>query len=157
MRTTKVLYVLFVRLDNLLQRMSLDVDKNAPQSKLEPSAFELQDVHQNLSDNDTHLDRQDLERQDYEWGGEGEWGRERGGGRHWGRGKREIGGGYGGRERGGGYGRRERGRWRRDDGWRERSQFPGESGRPTVVRLDSSTITAEQWNTPLPRNTRIEG
>ena len=85
----------------------------------------------------------ETDRRGSEWrGDEREWGRRGRGvvrGDEWGRGR-------------GGRGRREDWYGERRGDRRSRDSARGERPRERIVRFDSSTISDEQWNTPLPGN-----
>lgn len=174
-----ILYVVrsfILRLDDQLQRISEDLEKTGAHS---PYLEDVQgadiDIHHPGESADAMRFKQDVLKSDvWSLGSESTRGkaprkynmrddkqdrgrRERSSGK-W---KRDMDWGWDGKraydqqERG--YGRGESGRWRRDYGGSERSRFrPRERAGDRIVRLDSSTITTEAWNTPLPRNTEKE-
>ena len=165
------------RLDDLLQRMSEDLDKKSRHELLSEEA----DMHShktanpefrpplptiddvNSADRSSH---EQFDRNSELWSRTSEKKRDEGPwrkhvGHAWEREERRDGdwpwGQRGGRnwdrERGRGYGQRERRGWRQDYG----AQFRSRDRRgQQIVRLDASRITTEQWSTPLPRDMRKE-
>ena len=132
-----------------------DVDVHLPVSKLEPVVEEIRFNQEDLKSDGwsprvSESTRERIPREYSKWDDKRDRGREDRGPRQ----RSDVDWGWDGRRahdrRERGYGKREGGGWRRDRGWSDRPP------RERSVRLDSSAITTEMWNTPLSRNIRKE-